>query len=90
MNTTINVADFAAVVAGLLVVGGILKNAFPSFPNRFIPLVTWVLGVVAYLVITNGWNQPAQWLAAVITSATATGTYSAVKNTVQPSTPPPA
>jgi hypothetical protein len=52
-------------------------------------LVTWVLGVLAYQVLTSGWSQPAQWLAAVIAAATATGTYSAVKNTVQSNQPPP-
>lgn len=74
---------FGGVIAALLVVGGILKNAIPSFPNRMIPLVTLVLGVVAYLAISSGWNEPAQWVAAIVTAATATGTHSGIKNSFE-------
>jgi hypothetical protein len=83
MNTQINIAEFGGTIAGLLVVGAILKNAFPAFPNRLIPLVTWVLGLAAYLAMTKGWADPQQWVAGVITAATATGLHSGVKNTVQ-------
>lgn len=82
-NININLSEFGGVIAALLIVGTIFKNAFPNFPNRFIPLLTWVLGMGAYLTLTNGWHDPKQWLAAVVAAATATGTHSAIKNTVQ-------
>jgi len=84
VNTTINVTDFATIVGPLLVIGGILKNSFPNLPNRVIPGITWFLGVLGYQALTDGWTNGPSWVAAVIASATATGTHSAVKNTVQP------
>lgn len=86
--TQINITDFGGTIAGLLVVGGILKNAFPNFPNRLIPLVTWVLGVAAYLAMSKGWGDPQQWMAGIITAASATGLHSATKNTMQSDEPP--
>jgi hypothetical protein len=83
MNISINLAEFGGVIAALLIVGSILKNAFPNMPNRIIPLITWGLGVASYLVLTNGWQQPAQWIAAVVAAATATGTHSGIKNSFQ-------
>lgn len=82
MNININLAEFGSVIMALLLVGGILKNAFPSFPNRVIPLITWLLGVVAYLAISKGWSDPGQWIAAIVAAATATGTHSGIKNTL--------
>lgn len=84
MQTTINIAEFGGVIAGLIIVGSILKNAFPNFPNRFIPLTTWLLGVIAYMTITKGWADGQNWIAAIITAATATGTHSAIKNSLEP------
>jgi len=83
MNTTLNLQEFGGVIVGLLTVGALLKNAFPKFPNRLIPLLTWVLGVVGYQALVTGWTDPKQWLAAVIAAATATGIHSGIKNTVQ-------
>lgn len=80
MNS-INVTEFAATVAGAMMVGFILKHAFPQFPNRMIPLVTLVLSTLGYLAMTDGWSQPQQWFAALIAAATATGTHSGLKNT---------
>jgi hypothetical protein len=96
MNTTIDLTEFGAIVAAILVLGAIFKNAFPSFPNRLIPLLTWGVAVIAYLVSSDGWADPKQWLAAAIAAATATGIHSGVKNTMQsdstttPPTAPPA
>ena len=87
MNTNINLEEYGATIVGMMAVGSILKNAFPSFPNRLIPLVTWVLGVAAYLAMSKGWGDPQQWLAGIITAASATGLHSATKNTIQTSAP---
>ena len=74
-------AEFGGVIVALLTVGAILKNAFPAFPNRFIPVLTWVMGVAAYLTLTGGWTDSKQWLAAIVAAATATGTHSAMQHT---------
>lgn len=79
----IKVTEFGSVVAALMLVGGILKNALPKFPNRMIPLVILVLGVVAYLTLTAGWGDPIQWIAAIVAAATAVGAHSGVKNTME-------
>lgn len=83
MNININLSEFGGVVVALLIVGSILKNAFPNLPNRIIPLITWVLGVVAYLSLSGGWTNSQAWIAAIVASATATGTHSGIKNTFQ-------
>ncbi len=82
-TSNINITEFGGVIAALLIIGAIFKNAFPSFPNRYIPALTWVIGVVAYLVLVSGWGDPKQWLYAVIAAATATGIHSGIKNTIQ-------
>lgn len=82
-NININLAEFGGVIAALLIVGAIFKNAFPNFPNRLIPLFTWVLGVLAYLALSKGWTDATQWIAAIIAAATATGTHSGIKNSFQ-------
>jgi len=87
MNLNIDIANFAGVVLALLTVGALLKNAFPAFPNRLIPLCTWVLGVVAYLAMSKGWSDSSQWIAAVVAAATATGTHSGIKNSLPDSAP---
>lgn len=89
MNTTLNINEFGSVIVGILLVGAIFKNAFPSFPNRLIPLLTWLLGVAAYLALTNGWANAQQWLAAIIAAASATGIHSGIKNTFQNNEQPP-
>ncbi len=85
----INLDQFGSVILALLTVGAILRYAFPTFPNRFIPAITWGFGVLAYLTLTSGWTDSKQWLAAVVAAATATGTHSAIKNTVQKPEPDP-
>lgn len=85
MNDTVNISltEFGGVIVALLVVGAILKNAFPSFPNRIIPLITLFGGVLAYQATSNGWTDPKQWIAAIVAAATATGIHSGIKNTVE-------
>lgn len=93
-SISINLAEFGSVAGVLLVLGAVLKNAFPNFPNRFIPLLTWIVGVLAYLALSGAWSDPKQWIAAILASATATGIHSGVKNTfsaaeVKPEPPKP-
>ena len=79
----INLNEFGSTVAALLIVGAILKNALPQFPNRLIPLVILVLGVLSYLALTHGWDDSAQWVTAVVAAATAVGAHSGIKNSLQ-------
>jgi hypothetical protein len=65
-----------------MALGAVLKNALPNFPNRLIPVVILLLGMAAYLTLTAGWGEPQQWVAAVVAAATAVGTHSGLKNTL--------
>jgi len=85
-----NLTEFGGVIVALLTVGAILKNAFPKFPNRLIPMFTWVLGVLGYQSLVGGWSDPKQWIAAVVAAATATGIHSGLKNTIQTTQTPDA
>lgn len=82
-DTTFNLQDAGAVVAGLMLVGAILKHAVPQLPNRWIPLITMVLGVPAYVAVSTGFESATvqTWITAVLVSATATGAHSGLKNT---------
>ena len=80
MNDTFNIGDSAAVIAGLVVLGKILKTAWKSFPNRYIPLVTLVGGTLTYVASTGGWSDSRQWIAGVMTALTGTGLHSSTKN----------
>lgn len=80
MNETPNLlVDAGSIVVPLLVVGAILKKAFPKFPNQMIPLVTLVGGMAAYVAKTGGATLN-DWVQALLISATATGIHSGVKN----------
>ena len=79
----ININEFGSIVGALLIVGAVLKNAIPEFPNRLIPLVILILGVISYLALTHGWSDEGQWVAAVVAAATATGAHSGIKNSFQ-------
>ena len=77
----INGAAAGPVVLAALVIGGILKHAFPRFPNRFIPLVTWMLAAPTYIILTRDYS-PAGVLVGILTAAVATGIHSGIKNTL--------
>jgi len=81
VNAEINLGQFAGTVAGLMVVGGIIKNAVPKIPNGFIPLILLALGMVSYLSMTNGWRNPAQYVEAAIAAATAVGAHGGTRST---------
>lgn len=66
-------------VGGLLVLGAHLKRALPRDYVRYIPLITWSVGIIVWCGV-NGWDQ---WARAILVSAAATGVHSATKNTMQ-------
>ena len=88
--------DLAIIIGPLLILGAILKNAFPAFPNRLIPLLTWLLGTVGYCLSIGSWTG-ASLFQGILLSATATGIHSGLKNSLlnnthmpdTPATPPP-
>lgn len=73
--------DAAVIVPALMVLGATLKHAFPNFPNRFIPLMTLLLGVPAF-AIKSGDFTASGWITAFLVSITATGAHSTIKNTL--------
>lgn len=91
MNETLTSKEVGVVITGLLLVGGLLKNAFPSFPNRFIPLLTWILGVPSFLALSaaGAWTDPAAWTNAALLCASATGIHSGLKNSLVGDVPAP-
>lgn len=72
--------QFGGVVVALLTVGALLKHAWPKFPSEKIPLVTFILGTLAYVALTHGWSNVEQWIAGVVASVTATGIHSGLKH----------
>lgn len=89
MNETINIeaGDMGIVVAFVLLVGGIIKNYTP-IKNELIPLITWALGGLLYQWLAGGWDDPRQWMMALISVAGATGLHSATRSTVEAVKPP--
>jgi multisubunit Na+/H+ antiporter MnhE subunit len=63
-------------------VAGILKNAWEAFPNRLIPLVTWVLSATAYVLVTKDFTG-AGLVEGILTAAMATGVHSGLKNSLE-------
>lgn len=69
------------IIPPLLMLGWLLKNAFPKFPNRFIPLLTWLLAVPAFVVFSGDASAKGLVTAAMV-ALTATGIHSGIKNTL--------
>ncbi len=62
-------------------IGYVLKNAFPKFDNRFIPLASAVLGIA--LTAWGNWGFSLEILATgLVSGLAATGLYEAVKNMI--------
>lgn len=69
------------VVVVCACVGYALKNAFPSFDNRFIPLASALLGVA--LSAWANWGFSPEILAAgLVSGLAATGLYEAIRNLI--------
>lgn len=83
-ENTINVeaGDMGLVIAFVLMLGGIVKN-FTPINNKFIPLITWLLGGLLYQWLAGGWNDPRQWMMALLSVAGATGLHSATRSALE-------
>lgn len=79
-----NLTDAATIIPMILIAGAILKHAFPTLPNRFIPLMTWILGALGYLLKSGDWTGP-NIFTAILVAASATGIHSGLKNTMEKS-----
>lgn len=75
-------ADAAPIMLGVLGVGALLKHAFPAFNNRWIPLLTWTLGTIAFVLKSQDYSVTGIFIGVVVAAA-ATGIHSGIKNTVE-------
>lgn len=68
------------VVAICLAIGYVIKNSLDFIPNKYIPLIMAVLGVVLNVWL-NGWEFTPEILLGGLSSGLAsTGAFEAVKN----------
>lgn len=69
-----------AVVAICLAIGYVIKNSLDFIPNKYIPLIMAVIGVILNVWI-NGWSfTPATLLGGLASGLASTGAFEAVKN----------
>lgn len=85
MNET-QLKDGALIIGAMLTFGAMLKHAFPSFPNRLIPLFTLLGGAAGYAAKTGDWSSSGLTTAFLVAVA-ATGTHSTLKNLLFGGTP---
>lgn len=78
----VDLAAVSWVIGGALAVGAILKHSL-SISNKLIPLITWTLGTVAYVVLSRGYADVQSWVIGMLACAVATGSHSMLKNTAQ-------
>jgi hypothetical protein len=72
-----------AVVAICFGVGYVIKNSLDFIPNKYIPLIMAVLGIVLNVWI-NGWVlTPETLLGGLASGLASTGAFEAVKNLTQ-------
>jgi hypothetical protein len=69
----------AELIAGLLALGGILKTVLNEKARKWIPVITWSVGIVLWC-LAHGWSEIGR---AILVAAAATGVHSATKNTIQ-------
>ena len=69
-----------AIVATCLAVGYVIKHSLSFIPNKFIPLIMAVLGVILNIWM-NGWIfTPDVLLGGLASGLASTGAFEAVKN----------
>lgn len=70
----------AIVLATCLCLGYIIKNSIPAIPNKYIPLIMGVMGIILNLWI-NGWQfTPEILLGGLASGLASTGTHELVRN----------
>lgn len=69
-----------AIVATCLAVGFIIKNSLDFIPNKYIPLVMAVLGVVLNVWINTGTFTPEILLGGLASGLASTGAFELGKN----------
>lgn len=62
-----------------LSIGFIIKHSIPVIPNRYIPLIMGVLGVVLAVWISEWTFTPEVLLVGLVSGLSATGTHQAIK-----------
>jgi hypothetical protein len=69
-----------AVMAICLCVGYVIKNSIPAIPNKYIPLIMAVLGVVINVWMNNWAFTPDILLGGMASGLASTGAFELVKN----------
>lgn len=71
------------VLAICLCLGYVIKHSIPLIPNRYIPLIMAIVGILLNIWI-NGWQFTAEILLGGLASGLAsTGTYEMIRNITQ-------
>lgn len=69
-----------AVMAICLCVGYVIKNSIPAIPNKYIPLIMAVLGVVLNVWINNWSFTPDILLGGMASGLASTGAFELIRN----------
>jgi len=83
LGITLDMGLAGALVAVVIMALGFIRTAVPSFPSRWVPLITWVLCSLLYPLVLNEWSRESI-IAGLICGVIATGTHSGVRKTVDP------
>ena len=68
------------VMAICFAVGYIIKNSLDFIPNKYIPLIMAVLGVIVNVWVNSGTFTPNVLLGGLASGLASTGAFEAVKN----------
>jgi hypothetical protein len=69
-----------AVMAICLCVGYVIKNSIPAIPNKYIPLIMAVLGVVINVWMNNWTFTPDILLGGMASGLASTGAFELIRN----------
>lgn len=76
----VDAATFAAIVGAMVMLGGVMKHAFPNVPNRLIPILLLVMGTGATVVMAEA-ITPRVFILSFVAVTTAIGTHQLVTQT---------
>lgn len=85
-STQFDIQKALLITTMLLAIGAGLKHKCPWLPNKYIPAVTFVLGVAAYLFWTGDFSTK-NVVFAIYVAFTATGAHSSGQSLTSPTTP---